>query len=115
MEDIAEIHAKEIAKLPKSNSFIVVGMSMGGMILSVLASKYRSIFPKNTKFLFLVTSANTNDKPAVPDSLMNEWFECKPGNLEDFEKIMRPFFSDSFLKSNLDICSKYGSSHMMVD
>lgn len=107
--DVASFHAKQIESIEKHDPFVAIGMSMGGMVLSVLATKYRHLFPEETKFLYLVTSANSGSLPAVPDALMKDWFTAKPGNVRDFERIMSPFFSRTFLAKNPARAAEYFS------
>jgi len=98
LEDVAEYHATTISGLPweESNTPIIIGMSMGGMIASILATSLRSKLPTRCRFRFLVTSANSTELPAVPDQLLDFWKTAKPGNEGDFTKILESFFSRKF-------------------
>ncbi len=109
LEDVAEIHAASIVELiPKYQSkLIIVGMSMGGMICSVLAAHFRAKLPIETKFRFLVTAANSSDLPAIPENLLSTWTSVTPGVLDDFEVILAPFFSRRFRESNPQAVEAY--------
>lgn len=111
LEDVAILHLNQIKhaliNADPDKSYKFLGMSMGGMILSILASEYRSELPRNSTFCYLVTSANTTTNPAVPDFLMETWKQAIPGNLDSFAPILNPFFSKSFAASNPDKVSEY--------
>ncbi len=110
LEDIAVIHLQKIKALVPSlqdSSAIFYGMSMGGMVLSILASKYRSELPKDSKFVFLVTSPNSKQNPAVPDELMARWFKVMPGDVDGFRSILHPFFSNVFRKLSPQLVENY--------
>jgi pimeloyl-ACP methyl ester carboxylesterase len=82
-------------------------MSMGGMVNSILASTFRAKLPTHVKFGFLVTTPNLKSNPAIPDSLLEEWKTAKPGNILDFESILKPFFSSKFLNTQNPIAQSY--------
>jgi len=107
--DVAEIHSHTINRLGRqlSTPFQIIGMSMGGMITSILATTLRSQFPKNCHFRFLVTSANTPQTPAVPMSRLEEWRTATPGVVADFERILRPFFSEEYLRQHPEALKEY--------
>ncbi|MGZ3771598.1 MAG: hypothetical protein ACXVCP_18835 [Bdellovibrio sp.] len=72
LNDVAEIHLKAIKAILSDNStnrdnFWIIGMSMGGMVNSILASELRSKLPANIKFGFFVTTANLSSNQAVPE------------------------------------------------
>ena len=103
LEAVAEHHAKFIeANIDKAAPLLVIGMSMGGMIASLLATVYRGRLPKSCRFRFLVTSANARELPAVPDELLTDWRTATPGIIGDFDRILRPFFSSNFVESHRD-------------
>jgi pimeloyl-ACP methyl ester carboxylesterase len=109
LEDIALRHLEQLKRIqvPEGQTLKLIGMSMGGMILSILASKYRDQLPAKTKFLFLVTSPNLPSNPAVPESLLASWMGVTPGNEQDFKRIMEPMFSPSFVRSHPEVVMDY--------
>jgi pimeloyl-ACP methyl ester carboxylesterase len=101
LEDVALEHLKEIQQLGLENSeqpFVFYGMSMGGMVLSILASEHREKLPANSRFVFLVTSANAFVSPALAEEVLKIWFQAVPGNIESFRAVLEPFFSKKFLQ-----------------
>jgi pimeloyl-ACP methyl ester carboxylesterase len=96
--DLARGHADWISRnVPADSELWVIGMSMGGMIASILASELRGLLPNRTHFLFLVTSANTGALPAISDDRLASWQVARPGSVESFRMVMTPFFSPSFM------------------
>ncbi|MGZ3782740.1 MAG: alpha/beta fold hydrolase [Pseudobdellovibrionaceae bacterium] len=59
------------------------------------------------KFGFFVTTANLSSNLAVPDSLLNEWSNAKPGCIEDFKTVLSPFFSDTFIQKSETVTNHY--------
>lgn len=97
LEDVAEFHLRTIQRdHSNTDQLALVGMSMGGMILSILASRYREKLPKDTRFLFLVTSPNLPTNPAISDDLLTSWFAVDPERRGDMARILRPMFSQNF-------------------
>lgn len=108
LRDVAELHASRIEALPaKSDTFWVIGMSMGGMIASILASELRSRLPARTRFALLVTSANTKAVPAVSDAMLTAWSHARPGDAESFRLVMHDFFSEAYRTSHPDAVNAY--------
>jgi pimeloyl-ACP methyl ester carboxylesterase len=109
LEDVAEHHANTISGLPweELNTPTIIGMSMGGMIASILATSLRSKLPTRCRFRFLVTSANSVDLPAVPDQLLDFWKTAKPGSEADFRNILDSFFSPKFAELSPSEVLKY--------
>lgn len=109
IEEIAKFHIERLKRLEldPNKPLYLVGMSMGGMILSVMASIYRDSLPKNTKFLFLVTSPNLPSNPAIPQSLLEQWLEARPNEPATFEPILRPMFSTQFNREQNDRVIEY--------
>lgn len=108
IEDIARVHTETILQSsPNNDEFYVMGMSLGGMVASVLASKFRSKLPKRTKFYFLVTSANTSSCPAITQEMLKAWKSVRPGDIVGMETILSPFFSEEFLKFHYIEAKKY--------
>jgi len=107
--DVAAIHAETIECLTKGREdpFWVIGMSMGGMIVSHLATTYRAKLPLDTRFLFIDTTANLPTNPAVPDAVMVEWATAKPGRVDDFRRILSPFFAPNFLVDKPALAETY--------
>jgi pimeloyl-ACP methyl ester carboxylesterase len=108
LRDIAALHAQTIAaQCDPSAPLQVLGMSMGGMIAGWLATEFRALLPRETRFVLAVTSANTPAAPAIPDAVLAAWREARPGNLEDYERMMRPFFSKAFRERHPDVFAAY--------
>lgn len=110
--DVAKHHLATILELSRigtlpADGFTIAGMSMGGMINSILASKFRRELPPNVRFLFLVTTPNLKTNPAIPDALLASWLKAKPGSVEDFARILGPFFSPGFLSAQPGITASY--------
>ncbi len=97
--DVASFHAKNIAKLNLSK-VVVIGMSMGGMIASIIASNFRQLLPKNSTFRLLVTSANLPDCPAITAQMLQEWSTARRGDFESYKKVLSPFFPMSLRQIN---------------
>lgn len=109
LEDVALFHVKHIESLVVDHSkpFVVMGMSMGGMITSILASTFRARLPKKSCFAYFVTSPNLKSNPAVPEEVLREWFSVKPGNIDDFKRILLPMFGNKFRSENPERCLQY--------
>jgi surfactin synthase thioesterase subunit len=58
IEELAAIHVKSILRHLHNtdDTHLFVGMSMGGMILSVIAAIYRSTLPPASRFTYVVPS-----------------------------------------------------------
>ncbi|TWW11135.1 alpha/beta hydrolase fold protein [Planctomyces bekefii] len=104
--DLAKIHAEKIAaafdgsRFEESQPLLVVGISMGGMIASHLATDLRQHLPKHCRFAFLVTSANIREHPAIPERLLTEWSRMKGEQLDAVRPAFAPLFSPDFLKDH---------------
>ena len=108
LEDVAEFHLSVIlSKLDESKPLTLSGMSLGGMVLSILASKFRHHLPKDTHFVFYVTSANSKTCPLLDKETLKSWAATRPGNVADFTGILRPFFSPEYLNQNAEVFSNY--------
>lgn len=108
LKDVAEYHLETILKLLTPNKPLkILGMSMGGMILSILGSIYRDKLPKETQFIFLVTSMNSDNMPAITDIQWQEWMNVGFGDVSSFEKALTPFFSPDFVKNNPEAALDY--------
>lgn len=113
LDEVAQFHLHTISDQLKNNpnsennKITFIGMSMGGMILSILASKYRHRLPENSKFLFLVTSANTKSLPVVPSDLFKRWVKVKPGSVESIKSTIIPFFSKEYVDSYGQVIHEY--------
>ena len=94
LEDLAQVHLEEILKQTKkygANKLRIMGMSMGGMILSCIASTHADKLPKDTEFYFLVTTPNNAQAEAIPDIVVQKWMSVNPENEESLKNILRPF------------------------
>lgn len=109
IEDIAERHAREVSKqVALGDTPTLVGFSMGGMVLSVMATKFRHLLPKNTKFIFVNTSPNLRGNPVLTDEIVRSWNRQDNESLYDyFYRTMKPFFSSNFLATHPDEYGKY--------
>lgn len=95
--DVAEWHAKTIQSLGLPDP-LVLGMSMGGMIVSIMASHWRHLLPEKTTFRVLASSPNLRFNQAVTPERLASWQMAHPGHIPDFARVLAPFFSDRFLK-----------------
>ncbi len=101
LEAVASYHLIEIVKMyDRSKPLTLVGMSLGGMILSIIASQFRQHLPEETNFIFYMTSANSKKLPLLSEQTLESWSTARSGNEADFANILRPFFSSKFLKEN---------------
>lgn len=108
LEEVAEMHARTISDLvgPKE-PLVVAGISMGGMILSIMATEFRHLLPRTTRFEFLVTSPNDPSYMFLTDQVLGAWATVKPGDVDAFSVILEPFFSPGFRTANPDVCRTY--------
>lgn len=101
LRDAAAIHLQGIrthlSKISVTEPILIIGMSMGGMIMSYLASEFRKELPKNTRFRFLATSANLPTQPVISDELIRFWQTAIPGDSKSFAPILKPFFSLAYV------------------
>jgi pimeloyl-ACP methyl ester carboxylesterase len=98
LEEVAEIHVRRLEReRPEADPLVVCGMSMGGMIVAIMASLLRSRLPSRCAFHFLVTTANTPDNPAAADALVAGWGRIRPGVVDDFERGLSTLFSARFV------------------
>jgi pimeloyl-ACP methyl ester carboxylesterase len=103
VEDVAEFHLSTILQnLDEKRPLRIMGMSFGGMIVSLLATEFRDKLPKQTEFVYFVTSSNSEKLPLLSMETLSSWKKVRPGSLEDFASILRPFFSTQFLESRND-------------
>lgn len=101
LEEVAELHARTIAELAGSqDSLVVAGISMGGMILAIVATEFRHLLPRATRFEFLVTSPNEPETMFLTDQVLAEWSCVKGGDVDGFAVVLEPFFSDRYRASN---------------
>lgn len=101
IEDLAHLHLATIrANADLKQPLVLYDYSMGALVLSVLATELRSQLPRATTFIFISAAMNTAENPLVTDERQAEWFSVKPGDQEAFASILRPFFSESFLKAH---------------
>lgn len=108
-EAVAKAHAATIAELIRQGARprTMIGMSMGGMILAVLATEHRELFPAETHFRFLATSANTAANPAVPTSLLDAFATARPGDPATFAEALALLFSPRYRELRPDAYAKY--------
>ena len=104
--DVARYHASTIANLGCQEIF-VIGMSMGGMIVSIMASLLRSSLPTIANFRVLVSSPNLAGNPALTPKMLADWRSVNLGKDEDYERILTPFFSKSYLALNHSESRRY--------
>lgn len=101
LEDIAEKHTQTIQKIASSqDKLICIGMSLGAMILAIMATKYSKELPNNTQFRFLVTSANTLNTPIMSEEMLNRWLHVDQGDFATYENVLSYFFSETFKELN---------------
>lgn len=106
LADIAKLHAQRIAAL-NLVELTIIGMSMGGMIASILASEFRGAMPAKSNFRILVSSPSLPTNPAITKSMLAGWLQAKPGNVGDFQKILSPFFAPAFRKAHPKVAESY--------
>lgn len=109
IEEAALCHLQTLKKLSDSleTPFTLIGMSMGGMILSVLASRYREQLPRDCRFRFLVTSPNLRELPALPWSYIGRWARALPITPKSIERLVAPYFGESYRKGNETFLQEY--------
>src|SRR5690348_13039189 len=66
LEEVAEMHVASIACMVSSQDPTLCGYSMGGMILAIMATVFRSKLPARARFVFLMTSANLEEPATAP-------------------------------------------------
>ena len=97
LENVALTHLNTILEHYNSASPLILnGMSLGGMIVAIIATKHADRLPKNTKLNFFVTCANSPTLPLFTSSEIESWSKVK--DIDSFGKILEPFFSGEFLK-----------------
>lgn len=112
LEEMALQHAlaieylSEAGRIAKDRPFRISGMSMGGMILSILATKYRNRLPARCEFVFLVTSPNLPTAPAIPDALYTRWTTTRPGD-PSFYDVLAELLSPDFRTDHGDLVDAY--------
>lgn len=108
LEAVASFHLIEIIKrYDRSKPLTLVGMSLGGMILSIIAAKFRHHLPEKTNFIFYMTSSNSKSLPLLSQKTLESWSAVKPGDEADFARILRPFFSSKYIKENEEQFNQY--------
>ena len=108
LEDLADYHLKTIlSQVSATDEILVIGMSMGGMVASVLGSKLRNHLPAKTRFRFLVTSANPPELPCITKSMLTQWYKARPGDPASFAEILTPFVGKAFRASHPDFTQNY--------
>ncbi len=108
LEEVAEQHVCTIEReAPRADALTLAGMSMGGMIVAIMATRFRARLPARCAFRFFVTTPNTPENPAIPDALIAEWATARRGVVLDFERVLGPFFSPAFVRSNPTAAQAY--------
>jgi pimeloyl-ACP methyl ester carboxylesterase len=88
--------------LGKESSISIYGISMGGMIATIMAT----IFPERVEKLVLAaTSANLSHNPSVPDDLFAKWTKAK--HEDDIRESTRIAFGVTTLNTNTDVYEEY--------
>lgn len=110
LEDQAKEHVEEILKNieeHRPDKIRIMGMSMGGMILSCIASAHADKLPANTEFYFLVTSPNNEQAETIPNIVVQKWMTIDPENEDSVRKATLPFFSEQFLNNYPEKVEQY--------
>jgi pimeloyl-ACP methyl ester carboxylesterase len=99
LEEVAEMHVATLgATFSMKDELTLCGYSMGGMILSIMATVFRSKLPLKTKFVFLMTSPNLPELVEPNDPASGERVRTvRHGTEEEYAAALRPYFSDEFL------------------
>lgn len=90
LEEVAELHVSTLREHVRSEELSLCGYSMGGMILAIMATLFRSKLPRKTKFYYLMTSARS-DKELPGGNPIRE------GTEEEWARAVAPYFSQEFI------------------
>ncbi|MFN8391641.1 MAG: alpha/beta fold hydrolase [Bdellovibrionota bacterium] len=108
LEDIADMHLQTIRRSARNaESLTLIGISMGAMIVAILATERREKLPSKLEVRLLSAAANTYENPAVPDAFIEEWRSVHPGDEQSFERALRRFFSPQFREQHPERFSDY--------
>jgi pimeloyl-ACP methyl ester carboxylesterase len=101
LREVAALHAETIARRG-GDDLVVAGISMGGMLLSIIATEHRSQLPARCRFVFFATTPNLPEHPALPPGVVESWRRARPGDPASFAPVLEPFFGRAFLRANPD-------------
>ena len=98
IEEAAQCHANHLCEQREilEENFTLMGMSMGGMLLSILATELRAKLPAQCRFRFIVTSPNATELPALPWSSLLGWIISLPRTQKKMERQLKHFFGPQF-------------------
>ncbi len=106
LEDVADAHLETILENYDSSSPLILnGMSLGGMIVAIIAAKHAERLPKRIFLNFFVTGANSPTLPLFSSAEIESWNKVK--DIESFEKILEPFCSMNFINRNTEAFKDY--------
>src|SRR5262249_3391834 len=91
LEEVAEMHVEKI-KSTFDGDITIAGYSMGGMILAIMATLFRSRLPRKLKLAFLMTAPRFPELP--PSEAIRE------GTEEEWARALAPYFSPAFLREH---------------
>src|SRR5262245_58182389 len=63
LEEVAEMHVDKIRDADLAGEITIGGYSMGGMILAIMATLFRSRLPRKLKLVFLMTAPRFPELP----------------------------------------------------
>lgn len=90
LEEVAELHVATLREHDRGEELALCGYSMGGMILAIMASLFRSKLPRKTRFYYLMTSAGGIDLPSAG--------AIREGTEEEWARAVAPYFSPEFIE-----------------
>ena len=107
LEDLAALHLGSILGAGLDDDPVLCGMSMGALILSVLATDLRPKLPARCRFRFIAPSPNSASNPAVSEGRLEEWSAVHSGDIPSFTRVLEPFFSKGFRREHPERFERY--------
>lgn len=98
LDEVAEIHAGALAAIDLADRpTTLCGISMGAMVLAIIATRHRHRLPRRSRFVFFVTTPNLPSNPAITPSLVDSWRQARPGDVRSFSQTLSSMFGATFL------------------
>jgi pimeloyl-ACP methyl ester carboxylesterase len=108
LEEVAELHVATLTAAGPSDDLVVLGYSMGGMILAVIASIFRSKLPPRTRFVFLMTASNTLDFGGCETLQASARAHASAGGSEEeWAVALEPYFSPEWMAAHPERFTAY--------